>query len=37
LPSLGITVRFAESDAPSAVEHLIDSDTRGVFCWYPET
>jgi O-acetylhomoserine (thiol)-lyase len=32
LPSLGITVRFAESDAPSAIEHLIDSDTRGVFC-----
>jgi O-acetylhomoserine (thiol)-lyase len=32
LPSLGITVRFAESDAPSAIEHLFDSDTRGVFC-----
>ena len=32
LPSLGITVRFAESDAPSAIEQIIDSDTRGVFC-----
>src|ERR1700730_16313689 len=32
LPSLGITVRFAESDAPSAIEDLIDNDTRGVFC-----
>jgi O-acetylhomoserine (thiol)-lyase len=32
LPSLGVTVRFAESDAPSAIEHLIDSDTGAVFC-----
>jgi O-acetylhomoserine (thiol)-lyase len=32
LPSLGVTVRFAQSDAPSAIEHQIDSDTRGVFC-----
>lgn len=32
LPSLGIAVRFAESDAPSAIERLIDNDTRGVFC-----
>jgi O-acetylhomoserine (thiol)-lyase len=32
LPSLGISVRFAESDAPSAIADLIDSDTRGVFC-----
>jgi O-acetylhomoserine (thiol)-lyase len=32
LPSLGVTVRFAESDEPSAIERLIDMDTRGVFC-----
>jgi O-acetylhomoserine (thiol)-lyase len=32
LPSLGVTVRFAESDQPSAIEHLIDVDTRAVFC-----
>jgi O-acetylhomoserine (thiol)-lyase len=32
LPSLGVTVRFAESDHPSAIEHLIDVDTRAVFC-----
>jgi O-acetylhomoserine (thiol)-lyase len=32
LPSLGITVRFAESDDPGAIERLIDLDTRAVFC-----
>jgi len=32
LPSQGITVRFAESDQPAAVERLIDDNTRGVFC-----
>lgn len=32
LPQLGINVRFAESDHPSAIERLIDDDTRGVFC-----
>jgi O-acetylhomoserine (thiol)-lyase len=32
LPSLGIAVRFAESDHPSAVAKLIDGDTRAVFC-----
>jgi O-acetylhomoserine (thiol)-lyase len=32
LPQLGINVRFAESDHPSAIEKLIDDDTRGVFC-----
>jgi O-acetylhomoserine (thiol)-lyase len=32
LPSLGVTVRFAESDDQSAIESLIDADTRGVFC-----
>jgi O-acetylhomoserine (thiol)-lyase len=31
-PSLGITVRFAESDDPFAIERLIDCDTRAVFC-----
>lgn len=32
LPSLGITVRFAESDGPEAISKLIDRDTRAVFC-----
>lgn len=32
LPSLGITVRFAESDDSAAIERLIDFDTRAVFC-----
>jgi O-acetylhomoserine (thiol)-lyase len=32
LPSQGITVRFAESDQPGAVEKLIDEQTRAVFC-----
>jgi O-acetylhomoserine (thiol)-lyase len=32
LPSLGVKVRFAESDHPTAIERLIDEDTRGVFC-----
>ncbi len=31
-PQLGISVRFAESDHPSAIEKLIDDDTRAVFC-----
>src|SRR6476659_9360125 len=32
LPSLGMPVRFAETDRPEDIERLIDSDTRGVFC-----
>src|SRR5579864_2101472 len=32
LPSQGITVKFAESDQPDAVEKLIDDNTRAVFC-----
>ena len=28
----GVTVRFAESDAPAAIERLIDDGTRAVFC-----
>src|SRR5207247_10551019 len=32
LPSQGITVRFAESDRPDAIEPLIDERTRAVFC-----
>jgi O-acetylhomoserine (thiol)-lyase len=28
----GITTRFAENDSPEAVEKLIDSNTRAVFC-----
>jgi O-acetylhomoserine (thiol)-lyase len=32
LPSQGVTVRFAESDQPDAIEKLIDDNTRGVFC-----
>jgi O-acetylhomoserine (thiol)-lyase len=31
-PNQGVTVRFAESDQPEAVEELIDDKTRGVFC-----
>jgi O-acetylhomoserine (thiol)-lyase len=32
LPSQGIAVRFAASDAPDAIEKLIDDDTRAIFC-----
>src|SRR5580692_6292274 len=32
LPSQGVTIRFAESDHPDAIEKLIDQNTRGVFC-----
>lgn len=32
LPSQGVTVRFADSDQPDAIEELIDDGTRGVFC-----
>src|SRR6202167_2091498 len=32
LPKLGINVRFAASDAPHAIEKLIDAQTRAVFC-----
>src|SRR6266513_2656560 len=32
LPSHGVTVRFAESDQPDAIEKLIDDNTRAVFC-----
>ncbi len=32
LPSQGVTVRFAETDQPEAVEKLIDEKTRAVFC-----
>ncbi len=32
LPSQGVTVQFAESDQPDAIEKLIDDDTRAVFC-----
>jgi O-acetylhomoserine (thiol)-lyase len=32
LASQGITTRFAESDAPDAIEKLIDEQTRAVFC-----
>jgi O-acetylhomoserine (thiol)-lyase len=32
LPSLGISIRFAETDHPTAIEKLIDEDTRAVFC-----
>src|SRR5258708_60910 len=31
-PNQGVTVRFAESDQPDAIEKLIDDNTRGVFC-----
>jgi len=32
LPPLGVTVRFAAGDSASAIEKLIDADTRAVFC-----
>lgn len=32
LPSLGINIRFAETDDRTAIEKLLDEDTRGVFC-----
>ena len=32
LPSQGVTVRFAESDDPEAMEKLIDDKTSAVFC-----
>jgi O-acetylhomoserine (thiol)-lyase len=32
LPKLGITIRFAETDRPSALEKLVDEDTRAIFC-----
>ncbi len=32
LPSLGVQVRFAESDRPDDIAKAIDADTRGVFC-----
>jgi len=32
LPSQGVTVRFAESDHPEAMEKLIDEQTCGVYC-----
>ena len=32
LPQLGMSARFAESDQPSAMEKLIDKDTRAFFC-----
>jgi O-acetylhomoserine (thiol)-lyase len=32
LPSLGITVKFAESDHPDAIRKLIDDKTKAVYC-----
>src|SRR5205823_5565407 len=32
LPTMGVTVRFAPSDSPDAIETLIDDDTRAVYC-----
>src|SRR5882757_3051111 len=32
LPSQGVTVRFAETDRPEAIERLIDDKTKAVFC-----
>jgi len=32
LPSQGVTVRFAASERPDAIEKLIDDNTRAVFC-----
>jgi len=32
LPNQGVTVRFAASDRPGAIDALIDENTRAVFC-----
>jgi len=32
LPRQGIAVRFSETDHPTAIEKLLDSNTRAVFC-----
>jgi O-acetylhomoserine (thiol)-lyase len=32
LPSQGVTIRFAESDHPDALEKLIDDHTRAIYC-----
>jgi O-acetylhomoserine (thiol)-lyase len=32
LPSQGVSVRFAESDHPDAIETLVDDKTRAVYC-----
>jgi O-acetylhomoserine (thiol)-lyase len=32
LPSQGISVRFAETDRPAAIEKLVDDSTRAIFC-----
>ncbi len=32
LPRQGVTVRFADSDKPEAIEALIDDETRAVYC-----
>ena len=32
LPSLGVNVRFAETDHHTSIEKLVDEDTRAVFC-----
>jgi len=32
LPNQGVTVRFAASDRPEAIERLIDAQTRAVYC-----
>jgi O-acetylhomoserine (thiol)-lyase len=32
LPRQGVSVRFADSDQPDAIERLIDNNTKAVFC-----
>ncbi len=32
LPDFGVTVKFAETDSPAAIEMLIDEHTRAIFC-----
>ena len=32
LPEQGVSVRFAESDRPEAIEWLIDAETRAIYC-----
>src|SRR5437660_2757349 len=32
LPSQGVSVRFASSDCPAAIESLVDAETRAIYC-----
>ena len=32
LPEQGVSVRFAESECPDAIERLVDAETRAIYC-----